>query len=71
LTGFKTCPAHLSYLDIYGTATDVGKAPQEIEPKGKAATELQQLYMWICKHFDMSGGKHGDIEQADRLAKGA
>jgi chromosome partitioning protein len=75
---FKACPVHLSQLDIYGDAADTGKAPQEIEPQGKAAAELKELYMWICKQVDMLGGEdgehgeHGETEQeARRLAKGA
>jgi chromosome partitioning protein len=72
VTGFKSCPVHLSYLDIYGTASDDGKAPQEIEPDGKAASELKQLYMWICKQVNMLGEEHGENnEEPSQLAKGA
>jgi chromosome partitioning protein len=62
---------HLCQLDIYGDAADTGKAPQEIEPDGKAAAELKELYMWVCKQVDMLGGDHGEAEQTSRLAKGA
>jgi chromosome partitioning protein len=71
LLGLKACPVHMSYLDTYGTANDTGKAPQEIDPKGKAASELKHLYMWACRQVDMLGGDHGENEQAGRAANRA
>lgn len=64
------CPVHLCQRDIYGDAPASGKAPQELEPAGKAAEELQQLYMFICQQLDMSGGQHGEGRRR-RLAEGA
>ena len=68
--GFKSCPVHLCYRDIYGNAPATGQTAQEIEPQGAAAAELHELYMWICKHIDMLGGQHGEGE-ISRVAGGA
>lgn len=68
--GFKACPVHLCYRDIYGNAPATGRAAQELEPEGGAAAELHELYMWICKQVDMLGGQHGEGEPS-RLAEGA
>jgi chromosome partitioning protein len=70
VSGFKACPVHLCQRDIYGNAPATGQAAQELEPEGGAAAELRQLYMWICKQVDMSGGQHGEGEPS-RLAEGA
>lgn len=70
VSGFKACPVHLCYRDIYGNAPATGQTAQELEPQGGAAAELRQLYMWICKQVDMLGGQHGEGEPS-RLAEGA
>lgn len=51
--GFKVAAAHLCSRTSYAEAPTSGQAPQEIEPNGKAAEELQQLYMFTCKLFNM------------------
>jgi chromosome partitioning protein len=68
--GFKACPVHLCYRDIYGNAPTTGRAAQELELQGPAAAELHELYMWTCKQIDMLGGQHGE-GQPSRLAEGA
>jgi len=68
--GFKACPVHLCYRDIYGNAPTTGRAAQELEPEGAAASEIHELYMWACKQLDMLGERHGEGEPS-RLAKGA
>lgn len=46
--GLPACPVHLSQLTIYGEAPGEGKASCEIEPKGKAAAEIERLYLFVC-----------------------
>ena len=42
------CPVHLSHRAAYADAPATGKAPQEIEPDGKAAIELAALYSFVA-----------------------
>jgi chromosome partitioning protein len=72
LTGLRACPVHLSHLEIYGTAPATGQGPQEIDPHGKAAAELGQLYEFITQQLETLGGEeNGEGEESGRLAKGA
>ncbi len=47
--GFKVAPTHLCNRTSYAEAPTTGRAPQEIDPDGKAADELKQLYMFTCE----------------------
>ena len=62
------CPIHLSRLDIYGTAADIGLTPLEQEPKGKAAAEIRSLYSFICQQVKKLRSPH--VKNA-RVATGA
>jgi chromosome partitioning protein len=31
-----------------------GQTAQEFEPDGKAAAEIENLYMWACQHVNMT-----------------
>jgi chromosome partitioning protein len=69
-SGLRVCPVHLCSRDIYGSAPAEGKAPNEIEPDGKAADELRRLYKFISALNDKSeSGDHG--EQTGKPAKRA
>jgi chromosome partitioning protein len=60
VTGLKACPVHLSQYAIYTDAPATGQTALELEPDGAAATEIKQLYMFICQQLDMLGGqRHG------------
>jgi chromosome partitioning protein len=70
--GLKACPVHLCQRSSYGEAPATGKAPQELDPKGKAAAELHRLYMFISQQIDMSTRRDdGTDEKPGRLATGA
>jgi chromosome partitioning protein len=56
--GFTVCPVHLCHRGSYAEAPTTGKAPQELDPEGKAADELRRLYMFITQHLTMSTHKH-------------
>jgi chromosome partitioning protein len=42
--GILPCPVHLCQRVVYSDATADGKAPQEIDPEGKATAELDRLF---------------------------
>ena len=68
-SGMKVCPVHLCARDIYGSAPAEGKAPNEIEPNGKAADELRRLYKFVCGLVDYSESGEDDkqtLESAKR-----
>lgn len=50
---FKVAPVHLCSRSSYAEAPTAGASPQEIDPDGRAAEELQQLYMFTCKVMSM------------------
>lgn len=54
----EVAPIHLSRLKTYEVAPAVGKAPQEIEPKGRAAQEINALFKFLSKHENMLSKKH-------------
>ncbi len=55
--GVKACPYPMSDRAAYRHASAEGKTAQEIEPKGKAAQEIQQIYKWTCGLVDMTTPK--------------
>ena len=56
--GIPACPVHLTQRASYSDAQAQGKCPQEIEPEGKAAAELERLYLFIRLHVNMSESAH-------------
>ena len=52
--GLPVCPARLGDRVAYNRCLITGQAAQEFEPKGKAAQEIEQLYMWTCEQLAMS-----------------
>lgn len=51
LCGLPVCPAHLCQRAGYAEAPMSGKAPQELDPEGRAAIELDQLYRFTLHHL--------------------
>lgn len=51
--GLNVSPFRLSERAAFRHATGSGQAAQEIEPKGKAAGEVDALWLWICKQVTM------------------
>lgn len=45
--GLPACPVHLTRRATHSEAAMQGKAPHEIEPQGKAAAELERLYLFM------------------------
>ena len=51
--GLDSAPHYLADRAAFRHAAAEGKTVMEIEPTGKAAEEVRQLYMWACKHVSM------------------
>ena len=51
--GLDACPHHIADRAAFRHAAAEGKTAMEIEPNGKAADEVRQLYKWACKHVNM------------------
>lgn len=41
------CPVHLSHRSAFAEAPANGQAPQELDPKGKAAAEIEALFAFV------------------------
>ena len=60
--GFAVCPYSLGYRVAFEDADEDGQTPQEIEPQGKAATEIQSVYRYTIEalhHLTSEGVNHG------------
>jgi chromosome partitioning protein len=51
------CPIHLCHRSAYAEAPATGRAPQELDPHGKAAGELRRLYAFITKQQGKQNGE--------------
>ena len=55
--GLDACPLHIADRAAFRHAAAEGKTAMEIEPDGKAADEVRQLYKWTCEHVNMQASK--------------
>ena len=51
--GVEVCPVVLHHRKSYASRIHEGRTAQEIEPKGKAAMEVESLLMWIYEQVIM------------------
>ena len=63
----SVCPEVFGARVAFDHANTVGLSAQEYEPASKAAEEIQNVYMSICRLIDMST-KQGDAHGKGRLA---
>lgn len=49
--GFPVCPVRLHLRAAHRHASNLGQTAQEYEPKGKAAEEARQLYVYTCRQL--------------------
>lgn len=49
--GAEICPVRIGNRIAYSRAQQTGRAAQEIEPDGKAAQEIRELYAYVCMHL--------------------
>jgi hypothetical protein len=54
----------------YSRAQQTGQAAQEIEPDGKAAQEIKELYAYVCMNLNAYEGR-GENHDDQRAASGA
>jgi chromosome partitioning protein len=47
------CPIRITQRAVFVHALTVGLAAQEFEPESKGATEIRQLYKWMCKQVGL------------------
>lgn len=55
--GLESCPHTIPDRAAFRHAAAEGKTAMEIEPNGKAAEEIRQLYKWACEHVNMQTSK--------------
>jgi chromosome partitioning protein len=58
LFGLIVCPVHLCQRSAYAEAPTTGKAPQELDPEGKAAQELDRLFGFVCEFVNNRRSEH-------------
>ncbi len=51
--GLEVLPQRLGVRNAFSDAIGLGQSAQEYEPKGKAAEEFTNLYMFTCSHANM------------------
>jgi chromosome partitioning protein len=61
--GLAVAPVRLGSRVAYDRALISGQTAQEFEPGGKAAREVEALYMWACQQVNMLTQKEGSDEQ--------
>ena len=54
----KVAPHQLTHRAAFTHGVIDGRTAQEFEPQGKAAEEVQALYLWLCGRVDMSTRGH-------------
>jgi chromosome partitioning protein len=64
--GLTVCPQGLGQRVAVEYAHQLGLSATEYEPAGKAAEEIQQLYMSIWKRLDMSTRLQGDTQHEQK-----
>lgn len=56
--GVKVAPHTLGQRAAFTHSVIDGRAAQEFEPKGKAAREVEGIYLWLCGQVGMSTRRH-------------
>ena len=51
--GAQVAPHFLTQRAAFAYGVIDGRTAQEFEPQGKAAEEIEALYLWLCGHVDM------------------
>lgn len=68
--GAEVCPVRIGNRIAYSRAQQTGLAAQEIDPDGKAAQEITELYEYVCMHLYGSDRK-GVANVQKRAASGS
>ena len=62
--GLSVCPHAFGQRAAFGDSAALGQAALEYEPSGKAAAEIQHVYMYISQLLDKASIRELDNEQA-------
>lgn len=49
--GAELCPVRIGNRIAFSRAQQTGQSAQEIDPEGKAAQEVKELYAYVCMHL--------------------
>ena len=55
------CPVRLGDRVAFSRCLIVGQVAQEVEPQGKAASEIARLYTWTCEQLGIPEGALGHV----------
>ena len=69
--GAEVCPVRIGNRIAYSRAQQTGRAAQEIEPDGKAAQEIKELYAYVCMHLNAQTTARSEKNERKRVASGA
>lgn len=58
----QVAPVHLSRLKSYEDAPALGQTPQELEPEGRAAREIAELFSFLAQQESMITSKHESVK---------
>jgi chromosome partitioning protein len=67
--GVEVAPIQIGQRAAFMHALTAGLAAQEYEPSGKAAEEIIQLYMWVCKQVGVHNEQQ-EIRTRSRATRG-
>lgn len=56
--GLQVSPAYLCHRSAYAEALTTGRTAQELDPEGRAAAELERLYLFICELVKLGDCAH-------------
>jgi chromosome partitioning protein len=54
----QVSPAYLCHRSPYAEALTTGRTAQELDPEGRAAAELERLYLFVCELVKKGEGEH-------------
>lgn len=60
--GATVAPQVIEYRVPFSDALNDGRTAQELDPNGKAAKEIQELFAWTCQQVGMPARQLADVE---------
>lgn len=62
--GLPVAPVRLGYRVAYDRSLIAGQTAQEFEPDGKAAREIEAIYMWTCQQVNITTQKEAADDES-------
>lgn len=66
--GLTCAPVHLCHRNAYAEAPTSGRAPQELDPEGKAAAELEKLFLFVSDFVNKGSAEYVKDDRAPSAA---